>query len=109
MAAKETKETKVMNEEVKETAKAPETTTENTEVVTEEKKDNFIMKGLKAYGKALKEHPVKTVAKTVAVPAAFTVGVFTGKAVFGAKPEIIDVVTDVIEDAVPAAAEEIID
>lgn len=102
MAAKKTEEAKVTKEEVtKEAAATEETKAEDVTETEEVKKEGFIKKGLNKYKADFKAHPVKTIIKTAAVPAAFVGGVFTGKAIFGEKADaIVDVAVDVIEDAV---------
>lgn len=113
MAAKKTENVTVNNEAVEqETVNVPENTeNEAAEVVETEKQDGFIKKGLKAYGKAIKEHPVKTVAKTVALPLTFGAGYFLGKktGIASKAADIIDVAVDVVEDVVPEAVEEIVE
>ena len=106
---KKTEEAKV-NKTVEETEKtAPEVTpAENAEVVETEKKDNFIVRGAKAYGKAFKAHPVKTIVKTVALPLTFAGGVMAGKAIFGeSADQVIDVVADVVGDVAENVTEEV--
>ena len=103
MAAKKTEEAKVTKEEVviEEAATTEETKAEDTAETTEVKKEGFIKKGVKKYKEDFKAHPIKTIIKTAAVPAAFVGGVLTGKAIFGEKADaIVDVAVDVIEDVV---------